>query len=507
MKDNKTNKSLGNKIIRIIPKKEVHSIGMVTSSQFVKNFLSKFTAVLTNVLYIEPKSKILVAVSGGVDSVSLLDAFALVRTQLSLDIAIAHLNHMLRGEEANRDEDFVQTLAENYGIPLLLQRFDIKTYARKHSLSIEDAGRKLRYDFLKRAGQSFSANYIATAHNLNDQAETVLFNIIRGTGLAGLRGIGNKFEVQKNLFLIRPFLSFTRQEIEQYARERGLQWIEDSSNYLLHYTRNKIRHKLIPMLEQEFNPQVVHNLGKLSTIAQNSYKIVNDFIKKLAEKVIVARNKNEIEFDIESFKLYDDSLFPELIQFVFINYLQITLTFKQIEDIRNLVDAESGKFLVFPNDIIVYKNRRKLLIIRKDKFKSDKLVIRLRKIGHTIWKNFFIEFEEIAKSDFVPTNDPNVEFFDFDKIGNEIVIRSWEEGDRFIPLGMKNAKKLSDFFIDEKVPLYKKEDVPIFVTNGEIFWVGGIRISERFKVTKRTEKILRGKITEIKEDGNISSFF
>lgn len=498
MKILKEKRNLSSKIIKIIPERKDIPFVSVLKTLFAKNFISKFKDILAKELLVEPNSRILVAVSGGVDSISLLDAFSFLQRHMSFRIAIAHMNHQLRGEEAFRDEEFVKGLAEKYRIPFFLQRTNVKDYAKKHSMSIEEAARTLRYDFLVRAGQSFSANYIATAHNLNDQAETLLLNIIRGTGIAGLRGIASKLEVHKNLFIIRPFLSFSRQEIEQYANDQGLQWIEDSSNFLLEYTRNKIRHKLIPFIAQELNPQVVSNLGKLATIAQNSYNVIVRYLKKIVDNIVVARNRNEIEFDLENFKFFDDSLFPEIIQFIANNYFQTTFNFKQIENIQNLVYAETGKFISISKDIFVYKNRQKLYFIRKDKSKTEKEVVRLPKIGHIIWKNYFVEFEEVGKSEFVATPDPNVEFFDYDKIGDEIIIRTWEEGDRFVPLGMKKSKKLSDFFIDEKVPLHKKANVPIFVSRDHIFWVGGIRISDKFKVTKNTKRILKGKIIEIK---------
>jgi tRNA(Ile)-lysidine synthase len=497
LKNSKTTKDTKNQIIKIIPKGENISTIYPVLGIYSKNFLSKFKDVLTKELFVDANAKILIAVSGGIDSVALLDAFACAKIIFSFHLAVAHLNHKLRGEEADQDEAFVQMLAEKYGVPFLLQRIDVKELASKHSLTIEEAARKARYDFLRRAGQSFAANFIATAHNLNDQAETVLLNIIRGTGIAGLRGIAKKMEIQKNIFLIRPFLAFSRTEIEQYAIERQLQWREDSSNVLLEYTRNRIRHKLIPLLESEFNPQIVGNLAKLSQIAQNSFKIVSNYLRKFVDNVVTVKNKNEVIFDLESFKLYDSSIFPDIIQFIASNYFQYTLNYNQIDEIRKLTNADTGKYFKISKEIFVFKNRQKLCFIKKEKVKSEKLVVRLQKVGHIVWRNYFIEFEEVRKEDFQMLDDPTVEFFDYEKIGEEILVRTWKEGDRFVPLGMKKAKKLSDFLIDEKVPLYKKENLPIFVTNNEIFWVGGIRISDKFKVTKNTKRILKGKITEI----------
>lgn len=482
------------KIIKIIPKdlSKPSSVGLL--GKFAKDFNAKFRDYLINSLLIEPKSKILVAVSGGIDSVCLLDVLFILKNQFLFDLAVAHLNHKIRGKEADEDEAFVKSLAEKYNLPFFLQRINVEERAKNMSASVEEAGRILRYDFLKRAGQSFSANYIATAHNLNDQAETVLLNIIRGTGIAGLRGIADKVEISKKMYLIRPLIIFTRKEIEEYAKERNLKWREDSTNNLLEYTRNKVRHKLIPLLENEFNPQIVHNLSKLASIAQVSYRIISDYIKHISEKFIIVKNKNEVELDIQNFKYFDNFIFGDLVQYIFNTYFNYSLNFQQIDNLRSLLNAETGKYLMLSREIFVYKNRQKLCFIRKEIKVENDLVVRIPKIGHTFWNDYFVEFEEVPLESFVINSDKNIEFFDYEKVGDEILIRNWNEGDKFVPLGMKQEKKLSDFFVDEKVPLYKKTQIPVFLTNGEIFWVGGLRISEKYKVTKKTKRILKGKI-------------
>ncbi len=494
----KINYPFRDKIIKILPKGVADPGPKETLGNDSLEFLSKFVDYLTNVLYVEFNAKILVAVSGGLDSVSLLDAFVNVWRKFAIEIGVAHFNHKLRGKEADEDEEFVRLLAEKYNLAFFLQRTNVRNFATKMSLSIEEAARYLRYDFFRRAAQSFSAKFIATAHNLNDQAETVLLNLLRGTGIAGLRGIANKLEISKNILIIRPFIIFTRKEIEEYAKSRGLKWREDSTNNLLEFTRNNIRHKLLPLLEREFNPQIVFNLGKLSLIAKDSYKIVSNFVKKYLEHLLIIRNKNEIELDLDQLRFYDDSLFGDMFQYIMNTYFDTCLNFRQIDEIKNLINAETGKYFRISSEIFIYKNRRKLCFIRKEKDSSKKRVIIFPKIGHGFWKNYFIESEEVSLAEFRVDNDRNVEFFDYDKIGEEFVVRNWEEGDKFVPLGMQAYKKLSDFFVDEKIPLFKKEEIPIFLTNNEIFWVGGIRISERFKVAKKTKRILKIKILSLK---------
>lgn len=500
MSSSKTIKTTGTKFIKIYPSVEKKQFHFASLSTTTRKFLQNLKDYLLKALFVEPRSRVVVAVSGGVDSVSLLDCLFLLRSELSLELAVAHLNHKLRGEESDEDESFVQSLAEYYSLPLFLQRIDVMKYSKKYSLGIEETARIVRYDFLKRVAQSFAANFVATAHNLNDQAETVLLNIIRGTGIAGLRGIANRMELCKNVFLIRPFINLSRTDIEQYACERNLQWREDSSNLILKYTRNKIRHVLIPILEREFNPKIVYNLAKLSVIAQNNYKIVSSYINKFLEMILVVRNKSEVELNLENLTLFDDILFSDLFQHITNTYFNYTLSFAQIEELKNLVHAETGKYIMLSQRIFVYKNRQTLNFIARDDDFHKQVVKKIPKIGHAIWKSFFIEFEEIHKEDFRTTDDKFTEFFDYDRIEDEIIVRNWREGDKFSPLGMKGSKKLSDFFVDLKVPLYKKNEYPVFLSNNEIFWVGGLRISDKFKVTSKTTRVLKGRLIKIKSN-------
>ncbi|MFN3307104.1 MAG: tRNA lysidine(34) synthetase TilS, partial [Candidatus Kapaibacteriota bacterium] len=279
---------------------------------------------------------------------------------------------------------------------------------------------------------------------------------------------------------------------------RNLQWREDSSNRLLKYTRNKIRHLLIPIIEREFNPKIINNLAKLSLIAQNSFKILSSYINKFSELILVARNKSEVELNLENLTLFDNILFNDLFQYITDTYFNYTLSFSQIEELKNLVYSETGKYIVLSQRIFVYKNRKTLKFIIKEGDFRKQVVKRIPKIGHTLWKSFFIEFEEIPREEFRTTDDKFTEFFDYDKLADEIIIRIWKEGDKFFPLGMKGSKKLSDFFVDLKVPLHKKNEYPVFLSNEEIFWVGGLRISDKFKVTSKTNKVLKGRIIKIK---------
>lgn len=494
------------KIIKIIPSEEQKKEKFPAPEILRNSFIQKLLNHLKQDLLVEPNSKILVAVSGGVDSISLLDALYNLKFFFPFEIAIAHMNHMLRGEESTEDELFVKEIAEKYGLLLFLQKKNVKKFAESNSLNLEEAARILRYDFLKRAGQSFSAKYIATGHNANDQAETVLFRLFRGTGIAGLQGINRKFELSKDLYLIRPFLIFFRAEIETYAKFQNLKWREDSSNLSGKFVRNKIRRELIPYLQKEYNPNIVENLNQTALLAQSVQKIVSNFVKDLYEKFVFERNSIEVELSLQGLQLYDDFLISELLQEIFRKNFDSILTFKKIEQLKKLFKASSGKILTIQKDVFAFKNRDKIIFLRKDFLKpqSDELVV--KKVSHFIWNDLFIEFVEVPKSEFTIVDYPNIEYFDFDKISDQIRVRSWKESDRFVPLGMNKKVKLSDFFINQKISLIMKSRFPIFVSNEEIFWVGGLRISDKFKVTKRTKRVLKGIIKKLEGNSDDSSF-
>ena len=494
------------KIIKIFPQNITKELGSFAINFAGNPFIQKFIRNLKDNLLIEPNSKILVGVSGGVDSVALLDALYCTRHYIPFEIAIAHLNHLLRGEESDADEELVKELAEKYGLLLFLQRTNVKEFAEKHSLNLEEGARIVRYDFFRRASQSFSAKYIATAHNANDQAETVLFNLFRGTGIAGLRGIAEKNEISKGLYLIRPFLNFTREEIQNYAITRNLTWREDSSNQSLQYVRNRIRLQLIPLLQKDFNPNILENLNRTAKLAREVQRIVSNQIQSLYDRFVIERNSKEIELQLQGLQHFDDFLIGELLQEIVRKNFDELLSFGKIQELKKLFNANPGKVVSLQKNLFAFKNRDKIFFIQREILKSKQKEIVIKKTGHFVWFDSVIELTEVPTIEFRIDPDPNVEFFDYDKVAENIVVRTWKESDRFVPLGMKKSIKLSDFFVNQKVPVFRKEEYPLFVSNGEIFWVGGLRISERFKVTKRTKRVLKGVIKKLNWNENDSSF-
>ncbi len=499
MVTNISSKKIKSKIRKIVPEvgKNPPKVSILPKDSLVINFLDKLQKYLDSVLLIEQDSKILVAVSGGLDSVTLLDSLFIISTKRNYKLAIGHLNHTLRGEEANQDEEFVVNLSKEYCLPFLGQRIDVGEFAKAHSLSIEQAARELRYDFLQRACQSFGANYIATAHTLDDQAETILLNLIRGTGIRGLQGIAEKKSLGKGFVLIRPFFNFKREEILNYAEHRNLKWREDTTNLMLAYTRNKIRHLLIPLLEREFNPNIVEILSRTSELAKKNQKLIKNIISKLIDDYVEVINPDECKLDISKLKYYDSFIVGELVQEVILEKFNLpTINYKNIDSIRKLFSAESGTNIQIMKNLIVFKDRDSLYFVRN--YNKENHNVKGSKTGRFIWNDNLIKFCEVPLSEFSRIEDPNVEFFDFEKVPEEIVIRTWNNGDRFVPLGLKNSVKLSDFLVNQKIPLHFKSKVPIVVGNDEIIWVCGFRISSKYKVTKQTKRVLKGEITRLR---------
>ncbi|MCX7879614.1 MAG: tRNA lysidine(34) synthetase TilS [Ignavibacteria bacterium] len=464
------------------------------------NFIDKFSQVLAKEFLLKENSRLVIAVSGGIDSVTLLDSFSKVKENLNLELAIAHLNHRLRGQDSDLDEEFVKELASSYSLPCFCKEVDVRNYATSNNINIEEAGRILRYEFFVEVANLFGARYIATAHNMNDQAETVLMNIVRGCGLRGLRGIASERLIDR-VTLIRPFLWFTRQEIELYARSSSLRWREDSSNLSLDFLRNRIRLKLIPFLEKEFNPEIVQVLNNFTDIARAAYEVVSSETKRIIGEHLEFHKNGEIKIPIHIFGEIDKYIISEVIENIVVEiFKKKPFSYKNIQAILNLIYSETGSYLKIRDDLVILKDRGNLTFLPKESWNLSEKEILTTKNSNVCWENLILEFEEVPIATVELKACPNVEFFDYDKIADQFVIRNWKKGDKFVPLGLKSFVKLSDFFVNQKIPLHKKRRIPICVSQGEIFWVVGLRISENFKVTNRTKRVLQGKVTFLDKD-------
>jgi tRNA(Ile)-lysidine synthase len=431
--------------------------------------LSKLQNHLTNNFPFFIGKKLLLATSGGLDSMVLLHLFQ----QLDYQIGVAHCNFQLRGLESFGDQNFVQEYANANNISIFVTQFDTDAFAKDYKLSTQVAARELRYNWFYELLETENFDYILTAHHADDNLETFLINLSRGTGLEGLTGIP-----MQNDKIVRPLLIFSRQEIEDFANANNIKWREDSSNASDKYLRNKIRHDLVPILK-ELNPNFLSSFQKTQNYLQESQTMVEDASIMIYQQVAI-ENEDEIHFDLNKLKQlpnYKSYLYQWLKEFGFTAW----------DDIYDLVEGQTGK-KVFSSEYLLFKNRD-YLILSPSKNKSEK-------------EEFFIDKDQKEvkfplKMSFCKVNDiSNVSnktiFVDEDKLKFPLLLRRWNKGDIFCPFGMNGkSKKVSKLFKDEKLSILEKEKIWILCSGNQIVWVIGIRQDERFKIETTTNNQLK----------------
>jgi tRNA(Ile)-lysidine synthase len=416
-------------------------------------------------------SKLLLAVSGGIDSVVMTH----VMHQLGYDIALAHVNFQLRDAESQADEDFVKALAAQWNLPFFIEKVETEIYAQTHKLSIQMAARDLRYQWFDSLLQTEHFDYLLTAHHLDDSLETFFINLNRKTGLEGLTGIP-----EVNGTTIRPLLPFSRAEILQYAQENHLIWREDSSNATTKYERNKIRHTLFPVLEQ-INPDFRKDFAQSMQYLSYTQALVTDYIALLKAKFWNEKEGIVHIYLMELQKLphYQSILFELLKPYGFTDW----------ETVFDLVAAQSGKkVLSEPYQLLKDRSRLILSTISKNQVPKGNLTIENRiEIGNLSYQITRLPFDE--KINF---KKKGIEYLDAEKVSFPLHIRTWKTGDYFYPLGMNGSKKLSDYFVDLKLSVIEKEKIWLLCdAQDQILWVIGYRIDNRYKVTQTTKNLIK----------------
>lgn len=419
-----------------------------------------------------PNERIIVGVSGGVDSVVLLN----VLSKLEYNCIAAHCNFHLRGEESNRDEKFVEDLCKSYEVVFKKIDFDTVTYAKEEKISIEMAARELRYSWFEKLAQETNVHSIAVAHHSDDSIETVMINIVRGTGIKGLIGI-----LPKNRKIVRPLLCCSRFEVEEYARLNDIAFVNDSTNEENDFNRNKIRNQVLPILA-EINPSVKHTLFENISRIKGAWKIYEQKIKEIKNEITFYQD-DRFYIDIEKLKKQPDiaTVLHEILDdFNFNNDV--------LEDIVKSLEGESGKKFSSSTHRLI-KDRNFLIIDENEPDLSIEWTI--EEGTRFIEDPIPLEFNFIEKNEnFIVSKSSEKVDVDADKITFPLILRKWHFGDTFQPFGMNQEKKVSDFFVDEKLNLFQKEDAWLLTSNGEIVWIVGIRLDNRFRITENTQKIL-----------------
>lgn len=429
--------------------------------------------IITENLF-HPKDRLLVAVSGGVDSVVLCELCKLS----GYDFAIAHCNFQLRGSESDEDENFVKQLAEKYQVDFFVQKFDTEKFATENKISIQVAARELRYNwFAQLINQSTNqpVNFLLTAHHADDNIETILMNFFKGSGINGIKGI-----LPKHDKIVRPLLFAKKEELLAFVDEHKLDYREDSSNSSDKYTRNYFRNQLIPGLEKIF-PQVKENIIENAARFRDINVLYKQAVDEVIKKLVTKKGK---ELHIPVLKLLKTQALPTIIYEII---KDAGFSVHQTGEVIKLMNSGSGKYIESSTHRILHN--RKWLIISP--------------LNHSILDHYLIEAGEkainfqagkitIEKSTALkPIADNHIAMLDASLITFPLLLRRWKQGDYFYPLGMRKKKKLSRFFIDQKLSMNEKENTWVIEMNKKIIWIVGKRIDDRFRITDNTKEFLK----------------
>jgi len=444
---------------------------------------------------VERNDKILVAVSGGIDSSVLLDLFCSVQDKFNIQLKVVHINHGLRGDESDADTEFVLELAQRYNLKCLVKRVDTRNYSLENKLTIEEGARILRYRFFDDMLRNTQFNKVATAHNADDQAETILDHLMRGSGIRGLAGMA----IMRDNY-VRPLLGVSRKDIELYARERKIKFRVDSSNWELKYKRNRIRHELIPYVKRQFNPNIIPVLIRSGDIFRETEDYLMEEAKLALQNCLISTKAHETILNLPAY-LTNAPIIRKYIIFNILERLGVHKSVIRYQSMNRLLrlaeERKSGARLK------IMENWEALISIDEFVFhrrynENFSFEIKIDTTYHLFKGDvtFRIHLIDPVEVENVVNPDANVEYIDFDKVRTPLYLRNPRKGDRFRPLNMRGEKKLSDFFIDEKVPNYLRGRVPILECQDGIIWVCGYRIDDRYKITDNTKQMLRLEICE-----------
>ena len=442
--------------------------------------------------------KIIVAVSGGPDSVALLKVLEMLSDEYNLTLIVAHINHGLR-EESTDEEEFVREIAAGMGFAFECRSFDIRSLIKGTGKCIEEMSRKVRYDFLDDLANKHGAQKIALGHNSNDQTETVLMNFLRGSGPTGLKGM---LPFRDSLY-IRPLLCVTRNEIISFLEFHGLPFVTDSSNTDPAYLRNRIRHSLIPELKARYNPKLEESMTRMAEIM----RVEDDYMKSVASKILSEWGTSAIHGEI-SISIPDLIKYHQAIQRRIVKHLLVRLTTNNqgighihVKAALDLVYSDRpGASVNLPGNIVVRREYNALLFVKRGRDEEEIPRERCNDLRYEVTLPGTVEMAELGKMmvfEFVESpidiksDNRDTAFMDYDRISPPLVIRTVMAGDRIQPLGMRGMKKIKSVFIDEKIPWRHRKEIPLLLDQEAVLWIVGLRLSERVKITEKTRQILK----------------
>ncbi len=450
--------------------------------------LKKVKETITKYGMLKSGDTVLIAVSGGPDSVCLLSILHVLSEELGLTLHVAHLDHRFRGRESADEALFVAKTAKETGIAATVEQFDVPAFCRERGLSAQAGAREVRYGFLNRVAEKVNASRIALGHTASDQAETLIMRLLRGAGLPGLSAIP---PVRANI--IRPLIEVTREEVMEYLRAQGLEFVTDPSNVKSLYTRNRVRSDIMPVL-RVFNPRIVETLASEAAILRDENEMVEAYLAKVSPGIVLHK-KDGIGIKRDTF----NALLPALKRRILRMAVSAVgsdlneLSYGQIEDaIRFMTAAQTGRAMDLPSGHIVEREYDTFFLrpaAGRPEFHAE-----LSVPGITMIPEVSLEAEAWLFDGPAETDDENYCWqaaFDYDKIGLPLVIRNRKPGDRFCPSGMGGkSKKLQDYFVDQKVPRRRRDTVPVLASKEHVMWVVGMRTDERFLSGAGTKRVL-----------------
>jgi len=456
---------------------------------------------ISNYCLVPEPGVLLVGVSGGPDSVCLLHILNLIKDKLGVELYVAHLNHELRGEESKSDAAYVSELARSLGLKAAIESRDVRGYQEVNSCSLEEAAREVRYAFFAELAHRVSAFAVAVGHTADDQAETLLMNLIRGSGLTGLRGMKPLTERcieagRPPLLVLRPLLEVPRSQVEAYCQAVGLHTRDDSSNYSSEYLRNRIRSEIIPRL-REYNPEIVASLVRTAQAVSQDLEYIDEEVDRVFDSVVEKDGEGGLSLNNLAFNRLPLALRRQLLRSALAQLAGglRDIEMVHIEKIIGVMNRPAGRELDLPHALKFYGDYERSFISRGGN-PLDFLVPLKEEVvlvipGETRIPGWKVRSEVmLSKPDSVSEGEL-VAFFDLDLTGNELTVRGRRDGDRFQPLGMEGSRKLQDFMVDAKIPRISRERVPLVCSRERIIWVVGWRMDHRTRVTEHTQRVLR----------------
>lgn len=459
-----------------------------------------------------PGDAVLVGVSGGPDSVALVHVLGLLAPRFSLKLGIAHLDHGLRPRDSERDARFVSALARVLGLPFHLKKADVRAYKKETKQSLEEAARQVRYAFFHDMAEEKGYTRIATGHTADDNAELILMNLIRGSGMTGLSGIPPR----RGGKIVRPLIAVYRADILDFLSRKEIAFVTDASNQDLRFLRNRVRHRLLPELKSSFNPKVAEGLNRLGAIMREDEAWLGDLAEKAAAEAVTGRADGSLAVSLPAIDAGPDALKQRVVRTV-IREIKGDLRRISYDHIRAVLrlmgGGQSRGRIHLPDRVLVEREQDSIRFSKKSHpLRAEKGTVADDEAGafeYSVSKpgdrpeTLFIR-ETGARIRFarqerpagaeLPRGGQSMAFFDMDQVRFPVKVRSFQPGDRFVPLGMSGTQKVKDYFINTKIPPPDRKRCPVLLSKGKIIWLAGFRQDESAKVTPDTRRVLKAEI-------------